>query len=350
MERAVLNATRAVPRRRVGSPAGLAPRWKRQLMVVVRVLFLGSALGILVWQLAGDGAGALEAVRKIGLPAVVGSFLAAAAGLGASGLAWRSLLRGVGAPLNLHDATRVFFIGQIGKYLPGAVWAYVAHARLGREHGVAASRTSAASVLFVVAHTATGAVVAGLVLPFAAGVVSDRFGWVAVLAPLLLASLHPRLVLPVLRLVHRILGRGSPPERVSGPAVLRALGWLAVTWMGYGLSMLLLLQPVARLDSQALLPPVAMGGFALAWTVGFLVAGVLVVTPAGLGVREVALLMVLAPVVAGGGAVTAVVLLSRMVHTFSDGAWALVGISLRAPRPTQPAQSTGSTDPPCVDP
>jgi len=56
----------------------------------------------------------------------------------------------------------------------------------------------------------------------------------------------------------------------------------------------------------------------------------LVVTPAGLGVREVALLMVLGPVVAGSGAVAAVVLLSRMVHTLSDGAWALVGIGLRA--------------------
>jgi uncharacterized membrane protein YbhN (UPF0104 family) len=314
-------------------------------MVVVRVLFLGSALGILAWRLAGDGAGALEAVWKIGLPAVLGSFLAAAAGLGASGLAWRSLLRGLGAPLNLHDAARVFFTGQIGKYIPGTVWAYVAHAKLGREHGVPASRTTAASVLFVVAHTATGAVVAGLVLPFATGDVSDRFGWVALLAPLLLASLHPRLVLPVLRMVHRVLGRGSPPERVSGPAVARALGWLTVTWMGYGTSMLLLLRPVARADSHALLP-VALGGFALAWTVGFIAAGVLVVTPAGLGVREVALLMVLGPVIAGGGAVTAVVLLSRMVHTLGDGAWALVGISLRAPQPTDsPSACTDNPHP-----
>ena len=57
-----------------------------------------------------------------------------------------------------------------------------------------------------------------------------------------------------------------------------------------------------------------LGGFALAWTVGFLAAGVLVVTPAGLGVREVALLALLGPMVAGGGAATAVVVLSRVVQ------------------------------------
>ncbi|MGH3793326.1 MAG: lysylphosphatidylglycerol synthase domain-containing protein [Pseudonocardiaceae bacterium] len=300
-------------------------------MIVVRVVFLGCALGILIWRLAGDAEGALDAVWQIGLPAVLGAFLAAAAGLGASGLAWRSLLRGVGSPLDLHSAVRVFFTGQIGKYIPGTVWAYVAQAKLGREHGVPASRTTAASVLFVVAHTATGAVVTGLVLPFASGAVSDQFGWIALLAPLLLACLHPRLVMPVLRWMHRVLGRGSAPEWVSGAAIVRALGWLSVTWMGYGLSMLLLLAPVTRPDRAALLAPMALGGFALAWTVGFLAAGVLVVTPTGLGVREVVLLMVLGPVISGGGAAAAVVLLSRVVHTLSDAAWALVGISLRAP-------------------
>jgi glycosyltransferase 2 family protein len=293
-------------------------------------------MGILTWRLTGDAGGALDAVWEIGPPAVLGAFLAAAAGLGASGLAWRSLLHGLGAPLNLHGAVRVFFTGQIGKYIPGTVWAYVAHARLGREHGISASRTTAASVLFVLAHTATGAVVAGLVLPFASGAVFDRFGWVALLAPLLLVCLHPRLVLPVLRLMHRVLGRGTPPERVCGLSILRALAWLAVTWMGYGLSMLMLLGPVIRADTEALLAPVALGGFALAWTVGFLAAGVLVVTPAGLGVREVALLMVLGPVVAGGGAAAAVVLLSRVVHTLADGAWALVGMGMQAPQ--QPHQ------------
>lgn len=263
---------------------------------------------------------------------MTGAFLAAAAGVGASGLAWRSLLRGLGASLDLPGTVRVFFVGQLGKYIPGTVWAYVAQAKLGREHGVSASRTTAASVLFVVAHTATGAVVAGLVLPFASGAVFDRFGWVAWLAPLLLVCLHPRLVLPVLRWLHRMLGRGTAPERVSGLSVLRALGWLSVTWIGYGASMLLLLAPVTRADTEAVLAPVAVGGFALAWTVGFLAAGVLVVAPAGLGVREIALLMVLGPIVAGGGAAAAVVLLSRVVHTLADGAWALVGMGMRAPQ------------------
>lgn len=312
-------------------PDGAGSKCTRLLVIAARVLFLGGAFGLLGWQLAGDASGAMDAVREIGVPAVVGSFLAAAAGLGAAGMAWRSLLCGVGAPLNVPGAARIFFTGQIGKYIPGAVWAYLAHAKLGREHGVPASRTTAASALFVVAHCATGAVVAGLVLPFTSAESLDRFGWVALLAPLLLAALHPRLVLPVLRLIHRVLGRGTAPQQVSGIAVLSALGWLSVTWLGYGVSMLLLLAPVVREDSKALLPAFALGGFALAWTVGFLAAGMLVVSPAGLGIREFVLLALLGPVVASGGAVAAVVVLSRVVHTVADGVWALLGTSLRPP-------------------
>jgi hypothetical protein len=219
MERTVLNgpvdATSSFHPSRSTANGAPTTSWKRQLLLLARLLFLGSALGVLVWRLVADGGGALDAARRIGLATLLGSFLAAAAGTGASGLAWRSLLRGLDIPVGLRAAARVFFTGQIGKYIPGTVWAYVAQARLGREHGVPASRTTAASVMFVVAHTATGAVVAGLVLPFASGEVFERFGWMTVLAPLLLASLHPRLVLPVLRLVHRVVGRGSPRRSVG---------------------------------------------------------------------------------------------------------------------------------------
>jgi hypothetical protein len=40
--------------------------------------------------------------------------------------------------------------------------------------------------------------------------------------------------------------RRCPMAAARGPAVLRAGGWFTVAWMGYGLSMLLLLRPVAR--------------------------------------------------------------------------------------------------------
>jgi hypothetical protein len=57
-------------------------RWKRRLLLLARLFFLWSALEVLVWRLIAD------------------------------------------SPLGLRAATRVFFTGQIGKYIPGTVWAY----------------------------------------------------------------------------------------------------------------------------------------------------------------------------------------------------------------------------------
>ncbi len=57
----------------------------------------------------------------------------------------------------------------------------------------------------------------------------------------------------------------------------------------------------------------ALGGFAFAWSVGFLV----VFVPAGAGVRDVLLVALLSPVIGVGGG-TAVALVSRVLTTAGD--------------------------------
>ncbi len=58
---------------------------------------------------------------------------------------------------------------------------------------------------------------------------------------------------------------------------------------------------------------IALGGYAFAWCVGFVV----VFAPAGAGIREVLLVAALGPVI-GTGPATAVALVSRAVNTISD--------------------------------
>ena len=52
-------------------------------------------------------------------------------GLGATGLAWRAILAGLGSPLPVSAVPPVFFVAQVGKYLPGAIWPYL---EIGRAH------------------------------------------------------------------------------------------------------------------------------------------------------------------------------------------------------------------------
>jgi uncharacterized membrane protein YbhN (UPF0104 family) len=305
-------------------PAERRSRRSRLLVRAGRSLFVLAALGLLVRQVASDADGVAAGLRQIGVGHVVLSLVAAVVGLGATGLAWRALLAALGSRLPIRAVPPVFFVAQIGKYLPGAIWPYLAQVRLGREHGVSGSRSAAASVLFVLAHCASGGAVAAAVLPWVSPAVTRRFWWALVFALPLLLLLHPRVVLPILRKVHRLARRGVAPDRLDGRRVAVALGWLLVAWVCYGASLFALFAPLAA-DGVSSAAALSLGGYALAWTVGFGVAAVLVVAaPAGLGFREVVLIALLAPV-SSTGAATAVALVSRVVQTVGDGLWALAG-------------------------
>ena len=46
-------------------------------------------------------------------------------------LGWRCILADLGSPLHLAPAGGIFFVGQLGKYVPGSVWSIVAQAEMG---------------------------------------------------------------------------------------------------------------------------------------------------------------------------------------------------------------------------
>ena len=119
-------------------------------------------------------------------------------GLALTGVLWRMLLAALGSPVGMREAGAVFFVGQLGKYVPGSVWSFAAQAQLGRRHGVPARSSITASALFLLLHTVSGLLLGGALA--AGGAVRTDVGrwWWLLLA--ICAARRP------------------------GPAVLRALG------------------------------------------------------------------------------------------------------------------------------
>lgn len=317
-------------------------RFPRGLLTALRWFFLVAVVGVITWQVVRQRTEIGEAVSAIGPAGIAGSLAATVVGLGSTGLAWRTLLAGLGHPLPAAPAAGIFFVAQLGKYLPGSVWPYLAQARIGRRHGVPPSRSASAGVLFVLLHCATGGIVAAAVLPLAGDETIGRtFGWLPWLLPLFLVVLHPRVVHAGLALAHRLVRRGRAPEVVPWSTMARALAAMTLAWTCYGVALYLLVVPLSEPSWRS--AALATGGFALAWTVGFVAAAVLVVAaPAGLGVRELALYSVLAPVLTGGAA-TAVVVFSRVGQLAGDVLWALIGFlwSRRAGRRAAASSSPG---------
>jgi uncharacterized membrane protein YbhN (UPF0104 family) len=304
-------------------------RADRRLRLAVVALVLACA-GYALYDRWGEARAALAALSPW---VVAGSVAAALAGLGAQMLAWRALLADLGAPLPVRVAARVMFVGQLGKYLPGSVWAFLAQVELARDHEVARRRGAAATVLAVGVTLAVNLAVAAATLPFASAGAARSWWWALACAPLLLAALHPRVVNPALRLVLRAARRlpdadGGAPVRLTGRGAAAAAGWSLAAWVPLGAHIGLLVAGVGG-DGGTRAWAAAAGAYALAWTLGVLV----VIAPAGLGVREAVLVAGLAPVLDPGSALV-VAALSRLVMTAGDLLWA--GAALLATRSPLP--------------
>ncbi|MFD0631332.1 lysylphosphatidylglycerol synthase domain-containing protein [Catenulispora yoronensis] len=128
--------------------------------------------------------------------------------------------------------------------------------------------------------------------------------------PVLLAGLHPRVANPLLRTLFR-LTRRPPIEPLTGATLVRTAARGFAGWVAAGLHIWVLAVALGAPAWHTLL--LAIGGYAFAWSVGFII----VFAPAGAGVRELILVAALQPVLDPGKA-TVVALASRLVTIVAD--------------------------------
>lgn len=240
-------------------------------------------------------------------------------------LSWRALLADLGSRLPLPAAARIFFLAQLGKYLPGSVWPLLAQVELGRDHHVPARRSATAAVVSLGVAVTTGLAVAASTLPVSTPAVFRRYWWAFAAIPVLIAVLHPRVLNPVLARACRLAGRSVPERPLTPRGILPAAGWMLLAWLCYGLQAVVLVRDLGGTGPAA--GPGAIGAFALAWVVGFLV----VFAPAGAGVREAALVLALSPALPAAAALL-VALVSRLLLTAADLVLAglAIGVERRA--------------------
>jgi uncharacterized membrane protein YbhN (UPF0104 family) len=273
--------------------------------------FLAVALGFGVWAVAGQWGAVVEGFGRLSWGLVAGSVVAVLAALVAGMMMWRALLADLGSPLALPDAAKVFFVGQLGKYIPGSLWPVLAQMELGKDLGVPRTRSAAAFFLTYPLYLATGITVAVATLPGLAGGSVARFAWLLPLLPVLAAGLHPRVVNGLLGLGLRLLKRPPLERPLTRRGVLVSAAWAFAGWAAYGVHLALIVAGLGAAGPRA--AGLSFGAFALAWCLGFIV----VIAPAGAGVREVAMVAALAPVLPAGPAIAAA-LCSRLVVSLGD--------------------------------
>jgi uncharacterized membrane protein YbhN (UPF0104 family) len=297
-----------------GDGAGRGGRLLRLVTVVmgsklVRWGFVAVTVAIGAYAVVSQWSHVSSALSRLGFLPVAGALVAILAALLAAMQVWRVLLGALGSPLPARPAARIMFIGQLGKYLPGSIWPVLAQMELGNEYQVPRHRSASAVVLTMLLTTLTGLLTALIALPFVAG--STNWVWALLAAPALLVLLIPRVLNAALNRVLRLAKRPPLEVELTGRAIAGALAWSFVSWLCYGVQIWVLTLALGGPPGKSFL--LALGGFAFAWTLGFL----FVIAPAGAGVRDVLLALTLGLVI-GHGAALAIALLSRILATVAD--------------------------------
>jgi glycosyltransferase 2 family protein len=278
---------------------------------LVRYGFVVVTLGFGAYAVIRDWHKIGPALGQIGVPVSLASLAITLLALVASMWTWRVLLAGLGSPLSFGVAARVMFVGQLGKYLPGSVWPVLAQMELATEHGVPRARTATASLLNMPVAILTALLAALVTLPFTGG--STGYLWFIAAAPVLLACLHPKVLNYLINRMFKLAKRPPLEQPLTGRVIAVSAAWSFLSWLLYGAALWLLAIRVGVPAGVGY--PLSVGAFALGFALGF----VIILAPAGAGIREVVMIAILSHP-AGILAITvgAVVLVWRLVTIAGD--------------------------------
>lgn len=281
----------------------------RILLLVVILLAVGDAL----WRNWNEVSGELG---KVSVTALTEAFVLALLSPVFAMFGWRALLGDLGSRLHHAEAASVFFVGQLGKYLPGSVWTVVAQTDIAARLRVPRRRTVVVSLVQLLASVLCGALVGLPTLPL----VLDRFGldvpvWVFVAAAVVaLLAITPPVLNRVIATALRRLRREQLEHDFTARTLVLALWWFVAGWVVMGLAVWVLARALGPgRDSAAHLLLLCVCGFALAGIIGM----VSFLVPAGVGIRDGLLVVVLVTVLPVPTA-TAVVILSRFLTVLTD--------------------------------
>ena len=219
-------------------------------------------------------------------------------------LLWRQLVSRLGARLSVIDAHRVWYFGNLARYVPGKVLQLAGTAYLARAKGIGAVLTVGSIVVAQLFVIAAGLAVTLATLPGAPFPVPGGAATGLVVAVLLVLLLLTPLFDLLYGLALRLTGREQPRLRLPVGTRLGLLIGYVATWIVFGLGFALFVVAVAEPTGST---PTLIGICAA----GYLAGWVAVFVPGGLGVREGMYALLLAELMPGPVA-AAVAVLSRL--------------------------------------
>jgi hypothetical protein len=245
------------------------------LLIIIPVYFLGRSLWT-NWQTLSSAEIAIDWGRM----ALSLAILMAAFALFPSGTLIG--LRGLGVRVSYGQAYYGYHASQLGKYIPGRIWIIPGRAVTMRRFGVDEVTAAASALIDIYVLLVAGVVVFIPTLFTTAQETMRQLGWVGLLGcvPLLISIFFPSVLNKLLSLAMKWIGRGEMIFQFAWYHIALILVNDLLLWVIAGFGLYLLADSFSPLTLAQL--PGVTGAMGFSWVLGT----VSFLTPAGLGVRE----------------------------------------------------------------
>lgn len=256
---------------------------------------------------------------------LTGSVLATMIGMFPAGVFWLQTLRSFGYRLPVLPTLATYFLGHLGKYVPGKAMVVIIRAAGLRKMQVKTST----SVVSIFVETLVLMAVGGALGGIAIALLKPPLWIIAGACVLVLASALPTLP-PVFRWVVEWLAKKRTIDWDESTQrglhwQLLGLGWVenAIGWFGMALALWLLLHGIAPSDAAIEWYSLQVACACLAASTLSVVAGFASMLPGGAGVRELVITIVLAPLFGVAPALASAVWM-RLVALLAELLWIVV--------------------------
>jgi len=299
-------------------------KYKKPLLTAVKVILTVVIIYFLYYQVSKHWQEIKEHDWSIDYILVIISVLVALLALFVFSIIWRLIIRGFGHDIGCSKAFRIFYLSNLGRYIPGKIWQLFGILYLTAKEKIPPETAGASFVLtqmFAIPASFLVFIVSAQLEPRIlvdrVALLGDNTAYLFAAVMILLSVfivMKPNLILKWVNVVLRKMSRSEVTFRLDKIVAIKIFLGYCIAWILYGIAFWLFINSVIKSDSLSL--TAAIGIFNASYQIGYLV----LFAPGGFGPRELVMGVMLTPFL--GPVAMAAAILSRI--------WAIVVESIAA--------------------
>jgi len=194
---------------------------------------------------------------------------------------WKLILKELGVSLSFLKGLKIIFYSQLGKYLPGKIWTWAGRMYFCQRLGISNRKIFISMILELALTTISGMLIFLVAFSISPGFeinINPFFLIIVVIISFMI--IHPKVLARIINFFLRLIKKERVTIELHFSQICIIMAYYCISWFCFGIALYFLINSVAFIAPSKI--PIITGSFAISTTLGIIA----LFAPAGLGVRE----------------------------------------------------------------